>query len=188
MFTVRAMSTAAWRAANREKLKARQSAYYAANCEKLKAQRTARYAANREKMKSWRAANREKLKESGAAWRAAHPDYPKVWISANCDKVNQKARQRWAQLPGRAISAAKRAARMQRTPTWADLHQIAVIYVFAEALAQQTGLPLRHVDHIIPLQGTNVSGLHVAENLQLLTASENIRKSNRFDSSDPVQP
>lgn len=70
-----------------------------------------------------------------------------------------------------ALSARKRAAKLQRTPPWADAKAIQEVY--AQASAQ--GLV---VDHVYPLQGKLVSGLHVHTNLQLLTAVENGRKYN----------
>lgn len=57
------------------------------------------------------------------------------------------------------------------TPKWANLKQLREIYFNCPE-----GY---HVDHIIPLNGTNVSGLHIPGNLQYLPAIENLRKSNK---------
>jgi hypothetical protein len=65
-----------------------------------------------------------------------------------------------------------RANRLKRTPMWADLAKIKEIY---------DNCPEGyHVDHIIPLNGKTVSGLHVANNLQYLPANINCSKSNKF--------
>lgn len=64
-------------------------------------------------------------------------------------------------------------ARRQATPCWADRRAIARIYAQARAL----GLT---VDHVLPLRGSRVSGLHVPENLCLVTQSENSVKGNRY--------
>lgn len=56
-------------------------------------------------------------------------------------------------------------------PQWANRAEIARIY-----RERPKGM---HVDHIVPLQGKNVCGLHVEYNLQYLPAIENIRKGAR---------
>lgn len=56
---------------------------------------------------------------------------------------------------------------------------IAEAYHIAELRTKMTGIA-HHVDHIIPLRGKNVSGLHVPLNLQVITFSENQRKTNKF--------
>jgi hypothetical protein len=74
----------------------------------------------------------------------------------------------------------RRAAKLKRTPSWADLEAMRGIYAEAARLTRDTGIP-HAVDHIYPLQGKLVSGLHVSGNLQILTASENSRKRNHFE-------
>lgn len=74
----------------------------------------------------------------------------------------------------------RRAARLQRTPAWGDLDAMRAIYNKAAALTRSTGVP-HTVDHVIPLQGKLVSGLHVHNNLQILTGSENSKKRNHFE-------
>jgi hypothetical protein len=70
-------------------------------------------------------------------------------------------------------SANYKAAKLRAIPLWADLSSIKGIY-----LKCPTG---HHVDHIVPLRGGKVCGLHVENNLQYLTAEENLKKSNYFD-------
>jgi len=72
-----------------------------------------------------------------------------------------------------------RAAKMQRVPPWADLEKIRDVYRLAQRVQRQKGVKV-DVDHIIPLRGKLVSGLHVHENLQLLTRSANRRKQKKF--------
>lgn len=63
--------------------------------------------------------------------------------------------------------------RSLRAVSWADQEKIKEIYRNCPE-----GM---HVDHIIPLKGELVSGLHVAENLQYLSPEENMKKGNRFE-------
>lgn len=74
--------------------------------------------------------------------------------------------------PPNAKSARRKAAKLLRTPKWADRDAIAAFYARCPR-----GY---HVDHIVPLQGDCVSGLHVIDNLQYLPAAANISKGNRF--------
>jgi glutaredoxin len=75
----------------------------------------------------------------------------------------------------------RKAAKLQRTPKWLNdgqLFEMESIYKYCAAL-RSVGLDYE-VDHIVPMQGKTVSGLHVPWNLQILTASENASKGNRI--------
>ena len=99
------------------------------------------------------------------------------YIKVNKDKVAAQ-KKAWQQSDvGRAKSNAsnsrRNAAKMNRTPVWAELEEIQEFY-----LNCPKGY---HVDHIIPLQGGRVSGFHVLGNLQYLTPQENHSKNNSYE-------
>lgn len=71
------------------------------------------------------------------------------------------------------LKALYNASISERTPQWADRDKLAAFY-----RACPNGF---HVDHIIPLRGKAVCGLHVQDNLQYLPAQENMRKNNRWE-------
>lgn len=104
----------------------------------------------------------------------------KLWRSKNLEAIKQKVRNNAGYHA--AISARRRAAKLKATPNWLNaeqLNEIKLLYLFVAARRNITGLDLE-VDHIVPLQGENVCGLHVPWNLQVLTAAENASKGNRF--------
>ena len=78
-----------------------------------------------------------------------------------------------------ANAAAYRAGLDRATPHWVDRKAIAAVYAECDVTTQRTGIK-HHVDHIVPLRGERVSGLHVPWNLRVITAVENISKSNKF--------
>ena len=76
----------------------------------------------------------------------------------------------------------RQAAKLQRVPKWLTADQIKVMQAFyqiAAMLTRENNEPW-HVDHIIPLQGKSVSGLHVPSNLRVIPGSENVKKSNKY--------
>lgn len=72
------------------------------------------------------------------------------------------------------------ADKMQRTPAWAGLKKTEMVYEEAYLMSAFMAEPW-HVDHVIPLRGKLVSGLHVHTNLQILTGLENMKKRNMFE-------
>lgn len=83
-----------------------------------------------------------------------------------------------------AHEARRRARKRQAMPIWADQVRIKQIYCEAKRRIKETGESW-HVDHIIPLAGKRVCGLHVPENLQIIPGPDNMKKSNKFDANAP---
>lgn len=81
-----------------------------------------------------------------------------------------------------ADGAARRAGINKATPKWADRKAIKCIFEQCIATTKATG-QAHEVDHIVPLNGVNVSGLNVHWNLQIIPATMNRAKSNTFDLS-----
>jgi hypothetical protein len=111
-----------------------------------------------------------------------------AWYHANFEKNKEKknARNRAWRANNKGIinfhTNKRYTAKKQRLPIWLTKEnelQIKAMYMLASSLNKSTGVQW-HVDHIIPLQGKNVSGLHVPENLQVIQGSLNNRKSNKF--------
>lgn len=150
----------------------RAARWAAANPERFAANQT-----NRDKVKEVEgrrqryAQNREAIKAKTAAWSRTNPDARRAavqrWRNKNKD---------WVALQ----NAKRRAAVVAATPTWADEAEIASVYRRARELTEETG-EVHSVDHIVPLRGRNVCGLHVQDNLRVITWSENARKGNRHD-------
>jgi hypothetical protein len=94
----------------------------------------------------------------------------RYWKGRHRPTKDERAERR--RLSQRGKSASREAAKNHRYPTWADRKAIRAIYEGCP--------PGHHVDHVVPLRGSNVSGLHVAGNLQYLPAEENLAKGNAF--------
>lgn len=146
--------------------------YYATKAEKGPARRArdrAAYAIDREHIQAERKAKRDTAAAEGiiAMYSARH--------KASRERANEAF---LARNPGYGTAAKgkRRARQLKATPLWLtklDYADIARWY----RLAAEQGL---HVDHIVPLAGKTVCGLHVPWNMQLLTKEDNSRKNNRL--------
>lgn len=117
--------------------------------------------------------NKTREQERNAAYyqtyKSQRLSYGKKHYQQNKSKYLEYTRTRQAKL-------------LQRTPTWLNVDQkkeIQEFYWLAKDLTAVSG-ETYHVDHIVPLQGENVCGLHVPWNLQILPADINLSKGNRY--------
>lgn len=105
----------------------------------------------------------------------------KIRYWRNPEKSISQCRKWNTENPGLRLANTKRneLRKKSRVPAWANHVEIAKIYVLAAEMSRTTGVK-HNVDHIIPLKGKLVSGLHVENNLQIITETANKVKKNRF--------
>ena len=151
----RTLSYNSWKSKNLELYKKYQDLYRKENSQKSK-----------EYKQIWYSKNRERLRIKGDLWKQANPDYDKIRYLENREYYISKALKRHKGI-------------LQTFPAWANKDKIKHIYLRCESISKETGI-MHHVDHIIPLNGKRVSGLHVETNLRIIPAKENLQKQSKF--------
>lgn len=142
-------------------LKAKKHEYYERNKERLKAKSKEYSKNNKEEIAKKKKIYADGRKEIKAA-------YDKEYRKNNKHKLSKHSIQR-------------NYKRYQATPPWYTDEKIKInrLYSKRDELSKLWDIQL-HVDHIVPIQGENVCGLHCWDNLQLLESSLNLVKGNRF--------
>ena len=151
---------ALWAKNNPDKVRAKSRRFYENNTESEKA-----------RMKAWSKKNKEWVKNYNKQYRIDNAEYFKKYDN---DYWRQNKSKVYAK------NANRRAKRNMAFVSWANQDAIKDIYIQSQLKTQETGI-IHHVDHIIPLINEKVCGLHNEFNLQILTAHENLSKSNKFE-------
>ena len=122
--------------------------------------------------KKYVAKNKEKLSLYYVEWKDKNKQH---LIDYDKDRYNKNKHLYTARV------AKRKAMLLKATPSWADQDKIKMYYGFAKAMDFCNPFSKHHVDHIVPLQGKLVCGLHTHNNLQVLTAGQNLSKGAKFN-------
>jgi hypothetical protein len=151
------------------------------------------YFSNLADKREWHRENHRKKVEANPNWHVEHyaknkdkmSEYSaKYYLTKNREKRIKQAKE-WAENNKGRANANKKAykiAKIQACPPWLseeDRWMVQEVYELAQLRSDMLGLSW-HVDHVVPLRGKAVSGLHVPWNLQVIPGVENMSKSNKF--------
>lgn len=144
----------------------------------------------KQKLAEWRAANKDYTAAYGKQYRASSHGCA-VRQQSYVKNRNQKRtydKHRWksdetVRARHAAICAKRRALLLKATPPWFYQEEEAVQRLYAECANVSATTGVEHqVDHMVPVQSEIVCGLHCLANLQIITATENQSKGNRWSS------
>lgn len=148
--------------------------------------------------KKYRNSNKKAIRKQNKNWRNSNPDKMKLFHQNQYNKSKKwykqyyNAHRELYSIRGKAYRDAnaykvtfwmskRRAMLKNATPLWYTMERsdILELYKHSNLLSESTGV-LHQVDHIIPLSHNLVCGLHCKDNLRVITATENLTKSNKF--------
>lgn len=175
-----------WSEKNPEAKKQRAAEWYQKNREEVIERVRANYYkdvdASRQRGRDYAAENRQEARDRTKAWVQNNPEKKKA-ADLKWKKENRHI--------DHSLKAKYRAARRQACPPWVDdehMARIHEIYRLRREISDRTGV-VHEVDHIVPLQGKIVCGLHVWWNLRVIPREENNRRPRIWsDSVDTPKP
>ena len=151
------------------------------DCQDFYNERKRQWAVNNKHIHAeWRKNNPDKMAKYQSEWTKRNKEQSKqaikLWKSTNKDAVD-------------ASTAKRRASKLQATASWyGELDELVMVEAFdlARLRYRATGIKW-HVDHMIPLQAKEASGIHCASNIQVIPEKLNVSKANKMFLTEPNQ-